>query len=354
MLTFQSINAINNQGNSPLPQTVGPVDGQHHSSEVVVVGSQISGEGCRHCTTTRYRHSAALMRIINLLASLSLSFQDLETRNHIVHGYRTQCQNSIQWVNLAKSTYFSELSSRFQLLFHHLGFLLLLVFVNGGFLKSFGQVCQSYFMWLLTKANKIVQRKFIIITTALYPCTMEGIYQVLTRVFMKCFLIQWTIIILDKTCFWNLYVIWLSKKALKTVWPFDILFILLGISNFSLSKSTAIFTFRLFSRVAILCSASSTAVVVSSTFWCSGLTLEIIILWYLTTPMTHLHRAPQAELLVFLSKASGSKLGFFRYGSTKSSVDSGSWLSSNDINSSMNLKSINFYHLFKFATCNIF
>lgn len=176
----------------------------------------------------------------------------------------------------------------------------------------------------------------------------------LTRIFMKCFIIQWTIIILDKTCFGNLYVIWLSKKALKTVWPFDILYILLGFSNFCLSKSTAIFTFLLFSRVAILCSASSTAVVVSSTFWCSGLTLEIIILWYLTTPMTHLHRAPQAELLVFLSKASGSKLGFFRYGSTKSSVDSGSWLSSNDINSSMNLKSINFYHSFKFATCNIF
>lgn len=114
--------------------------------------------------------------------------------------YRTQCQNSIQWVNLAKSTYFSELSSRFQLLFHHLGFLLLLVFVNGGFLKSFGQVCQSYFMWLLTKANKIVQWKFIT-TTALYPCTMARHF--LTTIFMKCFIIQWTIIILDKNLFWK-------------------------------------------------------------------------------------------------------------------------------------------------------
>lgn len=145
-----------------------------------------------------------------------------------------------------------------------------------------------------------------------------------------------------------------QRKHLK---QFDLLIYFIFYLGFQISvcpRAQPFFTFLLFSRVAILCSASSTAVVVSSTFWCSGLTLEIIILWYLTTPMTHLHRAPQAELLVFLSKASGSKLGFFRYGSTKSSVDSGSWLSSNDINSSMNLKSINFYHLFKFATCNIF
>lgn len=99
MLTFQSINAINNQGNSPLPQTVGPVNGQHHSSEVVVVGSQISGEGCRHCTTTRDRHSAALMGIINLLASLSLSFQDLKTRNHIVHGWILNVLNTMSEFN---------------------------------------------------------------------------------------------------------------------------------------------------------------------------------------------------------------------------------------------------------------
>lgn len=99
MLTFQSINAINNQGNSPLPQTVGPVNGQHHSSEVVVVGSKISGEGCRHCTTTRYRHIAALMRIINLLASLSLSFQDLKIRNHIVHGWILNVQNTMSEFN---------------------------------------------------------------------------------------------------------------------------------------------------------------------------------------------------------------------------------------------------------------
>lgn len=99
-LTFQSINAINNQGNSPLPQTVGPVDGQHHPSEVVVVRSQVSGKGCRHCTTTGYRHRAALMGIVNLLASLSLSFQNLKTRNHIVPWWILNVQNWVSGFNI--------------------------------------------------------------------------------------------------------------------------------------------------------------------------------------------------------------------------------------------------------------
>ena len=58
---------------------------------------------------------------------------------------------------------------------------------------------------------------------------------------------------------------------------------------------------------------------------------------YLTTPRTHLHREPHAALPVFLSRVSGSKDGFFKYGSTKAKVASGNWLSSNDINSSINL-----------------
>ena len=43
----------------------------------------------------------------------------------------------------------------------------------------------------------------------------------------------------------------------------------------------------------------------------------------LTTPLTHLHREPQAELLVLRSSVSGSNVGFFRYGSTRESVASG-------------------------------
>lgn len=61
--------------------------------------------------------------------------------------------------------YLSELSSRFQLLFHHLGFLLLLVFVNGGFLKTFGQVRQSDFVRLLTKVMILINKNFQIVNT---------------------------------------------------------------------------------------------------------------------------------------------------------------------------------------------
>ncbi len=56
---------------------------------------------------------------------------------------------------------------------------------------------------------------------------------------------------------------------------------------------------------------------------------------HLQTPFTHLHNDPQAALFVFLSRFSGSNVGFFKYGSTKTRVDSGRTSSSNVRSSSM-------------------
>lgn len=79
-LTSQNVHRINDERDASLAQTVGPVDGQHDTAEIVVVRAHVGGESASHGTASKYRHQTALIGVKHLLTSLTLSPQNLKIK----------------------------------------------------------------------------------------------------------------------------------------------------------------------------------------------------------------------------------------------------------------------------------
>ena len=77
LLTSEHIHRVNDQWNATLPQTSWPMNSEHDTAEVVVVGAKVCGKACSHRAAPWHGNQAPLVRVKDLLTPLPLATQNL-------------------------------------------------------------------------------------------------------------------------------------------------------------------------------------------------------------------------------------------------------------------------------------